>query len=62
MRALAARSQARDFGRGERMRYRFLMALFGLSLDKKQFARDFGVDIEQGLALEMAFMRSVGAF
>ncbi|HSK48325.1 MAG TPA: hypothetical protein VLA05_10030, partial [Coriobacteriia bacterium] len=52
----------RPFGRSERMRYRFLMRLFGMSLDKRQFAEDFGVDIEQGLPLEMAFMRTVGAF
>lgn len=46
----------------DRMRYRFLMELFGLSLDKRAFARDFGVSVERGLPLEMAFMRAVGAF
>lgn len=51
-----------DFGRLERMRYRFLMSLFGLSLDKAAFRRDFGVDVEHGLPLEVAFMRSCGAF
>ena len=52
----------RAFGRGDRMRYRFLMSLFGMSLDKAAFRRDFGVSIERGLPLEMAFMRMNGAF
>lgn len=46
----------------DRMRYRFMMQLFGLRLDKRQFERDFGVDIEHGLPIEMAFMRAAGAF
>jgi coproporphyrinogen III oxidase-like Fe-S oxidoreductase len=46
----------------DRMRYRFLMSLFGLHLDKRQFQSDFGVTIEMGLPVEMAYMRSVGAF
>ncbi len=52
----------RAFGKGDRMRYRFLMALFGMSLDKAAFERDFGVSIERGLPLEMTFMRLNGAF
>jgi len=52
----------RQFSEHERMRYRFMMGLFGLELDKKAFARDFGVSIERGLPVEMAFMRTVGAF
>ncbi len=52
----------RAFSLGDRMRYRFLMGLFGLSLDKEQFERDFGLDIERGLPLELAFMRSSEAF
>lgn len=55
-------TQVRRFPRGDLMRYRFLMSLFGLSLDKRQFERDFGVTIERGLPLEMAFMRMNGAF
>jgi coproporphyrinogen III oxidase-like Fe-S oxidoreductase len=51
-----------DFGMHERMRYRFLMELFGLKLDRKRFERDFGVPIERGLAMEIAYMRAVGAF
>ncbi len=54
--------QMRAFTVPDRMKYRFLMALFGMRLDKRQFAADFGVSIDQGLAIEMAFMRSAGAF
>jgi menaquinone C8-methyltransferase len=54
--------QRRQFSRHDRMRYRFLMSLFGMSLDKRQFAEDFGVTIEMGLPVEMAYMRTVGAF
>lgn len=50
------------FSLHDRMRYRFMMQLFGLRLDKAEFKRDFGVDIELGLPLEMAFMRAAGAF
>ena len=28
------------------MRYRFMMQLFGLRLDKRQFERDFGMSVE----------------
>jgi len=59
---LTSATQRHGFPKGDRMRYRFLMSLFGGSLDKRQFARDFGVPIEHGLPLEMAFMRTSGAF
>ncbi|MBE0476751.1 MAG: coproporphyrinogen III oxidase family protein [Coriobacteriia bacterium] len=52
----------RRFSRRELMRYRFLMGLFGLRLDKRAFARDFEVPIERGLLPEVSFMRAVGAF
>jgi menaquinone C8-methyltransferase len=52
----------RSFDLHERMRYRFLMQLFGLELDKTAFRRDFGVPIEKGLRMEMTYMRAVGAF
>jgi coproporphyrinogen III oxidase-like Fe-S oxidoreductase len=58
----AAMLQNRAFTSLDRMRYRFLMSLFGMRLDKRQFALDFGVPIELGLAVEIAFMRSSGAF
>lgn len=51
-----------DFTLHDRMRYRFMMQLFGLRLDKVEFKRDFGMSVEKGLPLELAFMRSVGAF
>lgn len=50
------------FSLHDRMRYRFMMQLFGLRLDKRQFERDFGVSIEVGLPVELAFMRACGAF
>jgi len=46
----------------DRMRYRFLMELFGLRLDKQQFKRDFGVSIERGLWKELLFFRTFGGF
>jgi coproporphyrinogen III oxidase-like Fe-S oxidoreductase len=52
----------KSFGAHERMRYRFLMELFGLKLDKRAFLRDFGVTIDRGLRMEMSYMRAVGAF
>lgn len=59
---MSAAVRSREFGRAERMRYRLMMSLFGMSLDKRRFAEDFGVKIEHGLPVEMAFMRAVGAF
>ena len=50
------------FKKRDRMRYRFMMQLFGLRLDKRQFERDFGCTVEQGLPIEMAFMKTSGAF
>ncbi|MEQ3363500.1 coproporphyrinogen III oxidase family protein [Raoultibacter massiliensis] len=50
------------FSKHDRMRYRFMMQLFGLRLDKKQFEKDFGCTIERGLPVEMTFMKACGAF
>ena len=50
------------FSKRNRMRYRFMMQLFGGRLDKAQFKRDFGCSVEAGLPVEMAFMRAAGAF
>ena len=50
------------FSLRDRMRYRFMMQLFGLRLDKRQFERDFGCTVEAGLPVEMAFMKASGAF
>lgn len=51
-----------QFSLRDRMRYRFMMQLFGLRLDKREFERDFGMSVERGLPVEMAFMRTFGAF
>ena len=50
------------FSKHDRMRYRFMMQLFGLRLDKRQFEHDFGCTVEAGLPVEMAFMKASGAF
>lgn len=50
------------FSKHDRMRYRFMMQLFGLRLDKKAFKADFGCTVERGLPTEMAFMIASGAF
>ena len=55
-------SQMGRFNLRERMRYRFMMELFGLRLDKQRFRQSFGQSIERGLWLEMSFMKLVGAF
>ena len=44
------------------MDYRFMQDLYSLRLDKKRFERDFGVSVDKGLPVEMAFMRANGAF
>ena len=44
------------------MDYRFMQDLYSLRLDKKRFERDFGVSVERGLPVEMAFMRANHAF
>lgn len=43
-----------------RMRYRFVTDLFGLRLDKQRFRRDFGIPVEVGLPIELAFMAAAG--
>ena len=50
------------FSKRNRMRYRFMMQLFGLRLDKEQWQRDFGCSVAAGLPVEYGFMKSVGAF
>lgn len=46
----------------ERFRYHFMMRLFGLSLDKREFVKTFAVPLERALWKELAFMRLAGAF
>ncbi|MFR8783815.1 coproporphyrinogen III oxidase family protein [Slackia sp.] len=49
-------------GKHDLMRYRFLLQLYDLRLDKKQFERDFGCTVERGLPAEMSYMRLNKAF
>jgi coproporphyrinogen III oxidase-like Fe-S oxidoreductase len=51
-----------QFTKVDRMRYRFMMQLFGLRLDKRQWERDFGCSVAGGLPAEYAFFRASGAF
>ena len=50
------------FSKRDRMRYRFMMQLFGGRLDKRAWFRDFDCTVEAGLPVEMAFMKLSGAF
>ncbi len=43
-----------------RMRYTFVTNLFGLRLDKQRFLEQFGIPVERGLRMELAFMRAAG--
>jgi coproporphyrinogen III oxidase-like Fe-S oxidoreductase len=43
-----------------RMRYRFVMDLFALRLDKARFREEFGVPVDIALAAEIAFLSAVG--
>jgi len=49
-------------GRVERCRYRLMMDLFGLRLDKKAFARETGAPVERALWAEYLFLKAAGAF
>lgn len=46
--------------RSARMRYRFVMDLFSLRLDKARFREDFGLPVEMALPAEIAFLAAVG--
>jgi coproporphyrinogen III oxidase-like Fe-S oxidoreductase len=46
----------------DRLRYHFMMRLFGLSLNKREFEANFGVSLERSLWKELAFLRLAGAF
>ncbi|HIT45479.1 MAG TPA: coproporphyrinogen III oxidase family protein [Candidatus Aphodovivens excrementavium] len=50
------------FSKRDRMRYRFMMQLFGGRLDKRAWFRDFECTVEAGLPVEMAFMKLSRAF
>ena len=49
-------------GKRDLMRYRLMLQLHSLRLDKREFQRDFGCTVEAGLPAEMAFLRLAGAF
>ncbi len=51
-----------SFSKSNRMRYRFMMQLFGLRLDKRQWKRDYGKSVAASLPAEYAFMKLAGAF
>ncbi|MBE0475500.1 MAG: coproporphyrinogen III oxidase family protein [Coriobacteriia bacterium] len=59
---MSVKTAGRRYGKHSLMQYRFITDLFGLHLDKARFQRDFGVPVEVGLPVEMAFMRAAGAF
>lgn len=50
-----------QFSTRDHMRYRFMMQLFGLRLDKRRWERDFGCTVAQGLPAEYAFFKTSGA-
>ena len=58
---MAIVKRGKKYGRGAQMRYRFVTDMFGLKLDKKRFREDFGVPVELGLPVEIAFLTMVGA-
>lgn len=50
-----------EFSKRDHMRYRFMMQLFGLRLDKKEWERDFGCSVAAGLPTEYSFFKTSGA-
>lgn len=64
--AIAARrwpvTGVRRFARIDQMRYRFMMDLFGLRLDKRKFQERFGQPVERALPLETTFFAAAGAY
>ena len=50
------------FNKRDHMRYRLLMQLFGMRLDKKRWREDFGCSVERGLPAEYFFLKTNGAF
>jgi coproporphyrinogen III oxidase-like Fe-S oxidoreductase len=49
------------FAHYDQMRYRFMMQLFGLRLDKKKWERDFGCSVVRGVPSEYLFFKMAGA-
>jgi menaquinone C8-methyltransferase len=59
---LSISSMGHRYSDREMRAYRFATELFGLTLDKKRFERDFGMPVEQGMAIEYAYLKAMGAF
>ncbi|MCL2136518.1 MAG: radical SAM protein [Coriobacteriia bacterium] len=51
-----------DFTKLDRMRYRFMMQLFGLRLDKEQWQKDFACSVANGVPMEYLFFKTNQAF
>ncbi len=51
---------ATTFTKRDHMRYRFMMSLFGLRLDKRRWERDFGCSVAAGLPAEYEFFKVSG--
>ncbi len=51
-----------EFSKPARMRYYFMMNLFGGTLVKHEFLNEFQMPVERGLWKEMLFLRGAGAF
>jgi len=60
-RRMAIVKASKPYAKRDLMRYRFVVDLFGLRLDKRRFERDFGVSADKGLALELGFLRTFDA-
>ena len=58
---MAVVKRGKRYSRLALMRYRLVTDMFGLRLDKRRFRRDFGVPVEIGLPLELAFLLAAGA-
>jgi coproporphyrinogen III oxidase-like Fe-S oxidoreductase len=54
-------SATKRFTLVDQMRYRLMMQLFGLRLDKQQWYDSFGVSVAAGLPVEYAFLKGAGA-
>jgi menaquinone C8-methyltransferase len=55
-------SAKQDYGKREKMRYRFMMELFSLQFNRQRFKASFETPVEMGLTIEMLFMFLAGSF
>jgi coproporphyrinogen III oxidase-like Fe-S oxidoreductase len=54
--------QKYEVSKTNKMRYRMMMQLFGLELDKAKWKEDFGVSVVAGLPVEYSFLKAASAF